>query len=443
MIGHFRFSARIMLAIAVALTFAITAQAEKRVATVIGNSAYTQTGWRLPNPENDARLIASALEESGFEVKLAVNLTEDEMEDIFADHGARLAAAGPDTIGLLYFAGHGIQSQGANYLIPVDASPRTEQDVWRQAPRLGQALQFIESAGNNVNFIILDACRNNPLPSASRSLGGGGLAEPKKSRGLLIAYSTEPGQTAADGDGKNSPYSQALAELLPQSGLTVEQVLRKVTYRVDTATGSAQTPFFNNGLIGEDDICFHAAGCGNGFRPSPLTASANTPNVSADSARRSLGDAEAQISVVNDDMPDNVKRDALACEDNDLEACVDVGYVYLNEQEMAQDYQSAIRLLEHACQQGEARGCEGLGRIYSIPNSTYTNFSEGARYFKLACSGALDEACAALGTLYYLGAGVPKDQTEGKRLIQRACDNGLADACRIINEKISPAASNP
>ena len=115
-----------------------TAIAQPRIATVIGNGDYQQTGWQLANPANDAQLMATTLREVGFDVILHTNLDEDQMEDVFAEHADRLAAGGPDTLGLLYYAGHGVQSNGYNYLIPVDARPRTEQDVWRQAPRLGE-----------------------------------------------------------------------------------------------------------------------------------------------------------------------------------------------------------------------------------------------------------------------------------------------------------------
>ena len=239
-------------------TLTVHAQEQKRVALVVGNSSYVQTGWALANPERDARLMADTLSSIGFDVLLVLNADEDEMEDAFALHGDRLAAAGPDAIGVLYYAGHGVESEGDNYLIPIDARPQTEQDVWRQAPRLGQALQYIEAAGNAVNFIILDACRNNPLPSASRSIGGG-LAAVESADGLLIAFATAPGFTAADGQGNaNSPYTAALANILPQPGIVAELAFKKVAGTVNAATNGAQTPFYNTGLIG-DDFCF--AGC--------------------------------------------------------------------------------------------------------------------------------------------------------------------------------------
>ncbi len=245
---------RFALASCAAALLAGTAFADGRIALVIGNSDYRQSGWDLPNPAKDASLIKTTLERVGFEVQLVTNATEDQMEEAFQAYGDRLKAAGPDAVGVFYYAGHGVQSQGLNYLVPVDANARTEQDLWRQAPRLGDALQYIEAAGNSVNFVILDACRNNPLPSSSRDLSGG-LAPVGRARGLLIAYATEPGFTALDGEEDHSPFTAALAAVLPIDGLIAEQVFKRVADRVSTATEGAQTPFYNSGLVGED-ICF-------------------------------------------------------------------------------------------------------------------------------------------------------------------------------------------
>ncbi len=246
---------RALIIVLASVLWPVLAFSEARIALVIGNSDYEITGWELPNPANDARLMKQSLEAVGFQVSLQLNATEDEMEDAFAAHGRRLAAGGEDAVGLIYFAGHGVQSQGYNYLIPVDVQARTEQDVWAQAPRLGQALQHVRAAGNGVNFVILDACRNNPLPSANRSAGSGGLAPVARSRGLLVSYSTEPGFTASDGGGRHSPYTQALAAVILQDGLIAEQVFKRVADQVNQATNGAQTPFYNSGLIG-DDFCF-------------------------------------------------------------------------------------------------------------------------------------------------------------------------------------------
>lgn len=420
------------------LLTSVTAHAQPRVATVIGNSAYEKTGWQLENPENDARLIADTLRQIGFDVALHVNLGEDVLEDVFAEHGARLAAAGPAAIGLFYYAGHGVQSQGANYLIPVDARPRTEQDIWRQAPRLGEALQYIEAAGNDVNFIILDACRDNPLPSASRSAGGNGLGEAPRSRGLLIAYSTEPGQTAADGGDGNSPYTRALADVLPTSGLTVEQVLRRVAYRVDTMTGSAQTPFFNSGLIGETDICFNPAGCGGAAVPVSTSAPRQQVPVTLGTGRNlqvAGSGGTTTISVVQVGMSDRIRSYAEACEREDLAACANLAILYANGQEIERDYLRSVWLNDYACEKGFVRGCDNLGRLYQRGNGVEQSNAEALRYYRLACAGNYDEGCTNLGDLYYRGLGVPQDQAEGLRLMWRGCDNEHRWSCAMVFER--------
>lgn len=318
----------ILFALHTALAMPGAQPREPRVALVIGNSEYVQTGWQLANPQNDALLMADTLSSIGFDVQLLLNATEEEMEDAFAIYGERLAQAGPDTVGVLYYAGHGVQSQGSNYLIPVDARPRTEQDVWRQAPRLGEALQYIESAGNAVNFVILDACRNNPLPSATRNVGGG-LAAVPRSQGLLIAYSTEPGYTAADGQGaSNSPFTQALADVLPTQGLVAELAFKRVADRVKTETGGAQNPFYNSGLTGAD--FFFAGGGGPAFvEPPPqqtILPEATSPVqlTPPDILFGANGAAEAAIYAlqVNRSVGDRQFRD---CQDCPLMAAIPAG----------------------------------------------------------------------------------------------------------------------
>lgn len=233
------------------------AHADNGVALVIGNSKYQKTGWSLVNPANDAALVGQTLRDIGFDVTIKYDLSEREMENAFQAHGDKLRKVGSEAIGVFYYAGHGVQSEGYNYLVPVDSTASTEQDIWSSAPRLGLAIRYMQRAGNRVNIVILDACRDNPLPSASRSAKGG-LAPVDRSEGLLIAYATAPGFTAADGAGSHSPYSQALAQMLTISGLPVELMLKRVADKVQQATKGAQQPFYNSGLTGKD-VCF--SGC--------------------------------------------------------------------------------------------------------------------------------------------------------------------------------------
>jgi hypothetical protein len=243
--------------LAAAAAISAPARAEERVALVIGNSAYEARGWSLANPANDARLIADALEALDFDVDLRIDTSLEEIEEAFAAHGERLTEAGTDAVGLVYYAGHAIQSQGRNYLLPVDQEINSEQDVWRKGAQLSLALEYIEAAANQVNFIILDACRNNPLPSTVRGAPTG-LAQSSRMGGVLVAYATAPGQTATDGSGGNSPFTQALADLLPTPGLPAELLFKRVGDRVLVVTGRVQQPWYESGLSGED-FCF--AGC--------------------------------------------------------------------------------------------------------------------------------------------------------------------------------------
>jgi len=231
--------------------------AAERIALVIGNSVYDTPGWTLANPEGDAQLIAGALEELSFDVDVVLNADRAVMEAAIRDFGARLTAAGDDAVGFFYYAGHGVQSQGLNYLVPTDASARVEADIWAQAPRLGLVLQYMEHAGNALNFIVLDACRDNPLPSAARSAGGRGLAPAGRTRGTLIAYATAPGTTASDGVGANSPYTEALARVLKTPGVTAESMFKRVAGEVEATTAFRQLPWFESGLRGDD---FYFAG---------------------------------------------------------------------------------------------------------------------------------------------------------------------------------------
>lgn len=236
---------------------------EPRIALIIANSSYETPGWALTNPAYDAVAMERALTEIGYEVHTVVDASENAMEAAFKAHGERLAAAGPEATGFFYYAGHGVQSEGLNYLIPTDLAAYEEADVWG-APRLGTLFRHLRRAGNARNFVVLDACRNNPLQSSVYSAGGNGLAgvneEDARVRGLFIAYAAAPGQVAFEGEkGTSSHFSSALVELIKQPGLPVESLFRRVRARVEAATDNKQRPWTESGLTGEADYCF--AGC--------------------------------------------------------------------------------------------------------------------------------------------------------------------------------------
>ncbi|WP_395021917.1 SUMF1/EgtB/PvdO family nonheme iron enzyme [Dongia sp.] len=226
------------------------AAAEPRVALVIGNSNYGAAFSSLPNPKNDAQLIAKALKGAGFEVNMVLDADQKQMKRAFADFGETLAAKGKDAVGLFYYAGHGVQVNGANYLIPTNADIAKEGDVEMEAVNADWVLQQMEFAENRMNIIILDACRNNPLPAGKRSAEKG-LARMDAPKGSFLAYSTAPGDAALDGKGSNSPYSAALAKAIESDRVPLEQLFRNVRVNVMNATGENQVPWDASSLTGE------------------------------------------------------------------------------------------------------------------------------------------------------------------------------------------------
>ncbi len=219
---------------------------ERRVALVIGNSAY-KAATRLPNPVNDATDVATALRELGFIVIEKKNLTRDEMFQAIEQFGKEIQRGG---VGLFFFAGHGMQVRGENYLIPVEADIEREAQLEYRAVAMGRILEEMENARNRLNLIILDACRNNPFPANIRS-NNRGLAIVKAPSGTLIGYSTSPGFTANDGEGRNSPYTEALLKAMREPGLKVEETFKKTRSLVRAKTEGTQTPWENTSLEGD------------------------------------------------------------------------------------------------------------------------------------------------------------------------------------------------
>src|ERR1700757_309776 len=200
------------------------ALAENRLALVIGESAYRSV-TPLPNPANDAKAMSKFLNDAGFEVTAAADLSQKEMNTEVGDFAAKIAAKGPDTVALVFYAGHGLQIDGENYLVPVDVDPKREADVPLQAVRLNDVLNTLNSVPSKMRILLLDACRNNPFPALNQSAGPGlALIDAKTGApGTFLSYSTSPGAEAEDGDGTDSPYTTALLTAARTPGLPIEQ----------------------------------------------------------------------------------------------------------------------------------------------------------------------------------------------------------------------------
>jgi hypothetical protein len=239
---------RIILVL-IALSFPVSALAETRIALVIGIGAYTAVE-PLVNPTNDAKQIADRLEQAGFAVTLLVDAGRAEMTEAIGRFGRDLRNAGPEATGLFFYAGHGVQSFGQNFLLPVDIALTNAADLGLVAVPADTVLRQMASARNRTNIVILDACRNNPFTSIP-DLGDNGLAEMKAPTGTFLAFSTAPGSIALDGKGSNSPFTEALIGRIPTPGLPIEQLFKQVRNSVIEQTGGQQTPWDTSSLTWE------------------------------------------------------------------------------------------------------------------------------------------------------------------------------------------------
>jgi uncharacterized caspase-like protein len=217
----------------------------KRLALVIGNGAYPASP--LKNPVNDARAISRALKDLGFDVTHRENLTQKAMADVIRQFGARLT---PGTAAVFYYAGHGMQVQGRNFLIPVDADVQAEDEVPYSTIDVGLLLGKMEQARSPANIVILDACRDNPFARRFRPANTG-LAQMDAPIGTLLAYATAPGSVARDGGGENGVYTKHLVANLNTEGLAVEQLFKRVRVAVAQETRETQVPWESSSLKGE------------------------------------------------------------------------------------------------------------------------------------------------------------------------------------------------
>ena len=220
---------------------------ENRLALIIGNSNYTFAPLR--NPENDARDMATALRNLNFDVIEIIDGDKKTMRDAVRDFSDRLDKDGG--VGLFYYAGHGIQVKGENFLVPVKHNIQEEYEIQDEAIRVNTVLSAMENSGTRMNIVILDACRDNPYARSMRS-GSRGLAQIyAEGSGSIIAYATSPGSVAADGDGKNGLYTQELLKAINTKDLEIGMVFRKVLSNVKKISDGNQIPWTNASIEGE------------------------------------------------------------------------------------------------------------------------------------------------------------------------------------------------
>jgi Caspase domain len=226
--------------------FGSFAFAESRTALVVGNSAYPFGA--LINPANDAKLIAETLKKTGFEVTIVLDANKVTLQSALLEFSRDIRSK--DTVGLFYYAGHGAQVNGANYLIPVDADIKSEAEVKIFGINVDDFVATLERADGRTNIVILDACRNNPFGASTRSVNRG-MALPDAPAGTFVALSTSPGAVALDGEGTNSPYAEALSQSMLERNVSIEQAFKVTRRLVLQSTKQKQVPWETSSLTGD------------------------------------------------------------------------------------------------------------------------------------------------------------------------------------------------
>ncbi len=219
------------------------------MALVIGNSNY-QNAPQLANPDNDAQSMAQFLNSAGFEVVAATDLTQNDMLRVVQDFSAKVAARGPNTVAMVYYAGHGVQLAGENYLVPVDAKVSNPTELVNNSVRLVDVMSTLETIPSRMRIVILDACRNNPFPDASTTPAAA-LAIVDAPNGSIVGYSTAPGAEAQDGTGGHSPYTQAFLNVAREPNVPIEQLFKRVRLEVNQTTSGAQIPWRSSSLTSD------------------------------------------------------------------------------------------------------------------------------------------------------------------------------------------------
>jgi TPR repeat protein len=403
--------------------------ATERVALVIGNGDYRSI-VKLDNPVNDARGVASTLRGIGFDVTEVMEGTAETIRSALDDFSFRAETA---DLALIYYAGHGVEVQGENYLIPVDAQIASNRDVQRQAISLDRMLAAVDRA-RRMRVVILDSCRDNPFgdaldfavqqqdaaaTEATRSAGTGGLAPAEPDRGTLVAFAARDGQVALDGTGAHSPFATALIDNLPTPGIDISMMFRRIRDEVVKTTFARQEPYTYGSLSGTP---FYVAGPADG----DSTVAAADPRV----AWSDIGpDLEPQLVSLADQ--------------GDTRSMVGLAYMRLNAADPRYSPADAARLLTRAAEDGAPEAQYELGKLYESGLGVDQDVARALDLYRLSASQNFADALNDLGFLYYQGGlGVVRDPTLALAFFERAArarhPEAMFNFAALIDDGIVP-----
>ncbi len=383
--------------------------ATDRVALVLGLGAY-QTIEPLDNTRSDARAIARTLEGIGFDVTLSLDATGDQFRQLMDDFAFRSETA---DLALIYFAGHGVEVQGENFLIPVDAQISSNLDVQRQSISLKQMLASVENA-RKMRIVILDSCRDNPLGDAidlttstpepsqetdQATRGGHGLAPARPDRGTLVAFAAKDGQVALDGTGENSPYAKALIAKMAEPSLEISLMFRQVRDMVLEETNNLQEPHTYGSLTG---IPFYLAGAADG--------QVDISDISG----------QAAWAAIKPDQEDQLMALAKL---GDTRSMLGLAYMRLNPNEGRFDPEQAVAFLERASAAGSAEAQFELAKIYERGTGVPVDQARALELYRQSAAQDYADAINDLGFMHYQGGlGLPANPQKALELFERAAD---------------------
>lgn len=432
----------IALTTLILIMVAPVALAAPRLALIIGNAQYLQRP--LTNPVNDARLIADTLKQLNFEVTLKENLRREEM---FSTVQSFIRKLGKDGVGFFFYAGHAVQLDGTNYLLPVDALLKNEDDVEVWGFNANYLLNRLDESKNRINIVVLDACRDNPYATAFRSTQQG-LARMEGPQGSLIAFSTGPGKLALDGKDGYSPYSRALANAMLTPDLPIEMVFKKVAQQVFESTQKKQLPWVHTSMIGDLVLLPGESGkvalpetkpvpagkktvvaandkTRNATDPESVTHKKITLKPRADYATYSakqwhalLAELERSVSVITRDEFSSLTNKA---ESGDAEAQTLLALLYEHgTQFVERSNPKALKWYRAAANQGFVIAQNNLGQMIGEGRGVKRDYVEAFHWIKAAAEKGYGPAQLNLGQMYLNGWGVTQDAELGRQWVEKS-----------------------
>lgn len=422
-----------ILALILGLFLLVPQASAERIALVIGNSHY-ETSTDLPQTSADALAIASKLESLGFRLvgeRAHIDLDRSEMIVQIRAFG-RAVEAGDEAV--FYFSGHGIGGAQTNYLLPSDDGQiETREDVADFAVDVSSILQRLPATGGGVNILILDACRNNPLPSAAKSaFAEKGLTRISQNlASSVFLYAAEPGKQAYVGPNGKSYFTEALLNALDTPGQDLTALARRLRQEVSMATSTQPTPQ-RPWLEGVSANPFYFLPSDE--TPEPPVIDPVTPielmETTAFPTPKPIGPAPIPDNL---NLVDPMANQAIrACRAGDLSSCTELGHALYYGRGAPKTPDAAAALFKHACDAGSLAGCSFLGVAHRTGVGANLDYAEAKRLFTRSCSGGFPSACAGLGEIYQRGLSVPPDPDKAFSNFDQACRGGDQMGCYAV-----------